>query len=857
VAADAHKIVVAGDVSIDWLQLAVAAEPMPEDGQPVVPNWRLYEGTRMVVQPGGAMLLTRMVESATDADVTSYRLDDLENTPPQHTVHSIVRLARYPYGTGESEGDRKKVYRVECMCGFAGPTDTSPVMEPVPNDDPDADMVILDDSGNGFRDANPVWPKAVLAEDKDPIILYKMSRPIAQGALWQAVRQRHADRLVVVVSGNDLRAEGVNISRRLSWERTAKDFVWQLACNPKLGELANCRRLVVRLGIDAAIYVHRNGKSVTSTLYYDPMVAEDGFTETCPGDMLGFSCSFVAALAAKLTTRRGLAAIGTGVCHGILSSRQLCRLGFGDDESNLDYPCDTIFRRHRDVDANLAQVVVPPPEAPEPADPDFWCILKESKGTSLEQMAYDIVRNGEAKAVSGVPVGQFGCLKSVDRGVIESYRSIRNLIHEYLDAAKAKRPLSIAVFGPPGSGKSFGVTQVAESVAPGQLKPLEFNMSQLQSPDDLAKAFHRVRDIVLGGKVPMVFFDEFDSALAGKLGWLKYFLAPMQDGAFRDGETIHPIGRAIFIFAGGTSESYESFCCGRDDASDPGTYEATFRGAKGPDFVSRLRGYVNIVGVNPENDDDRVFMVRRAIILRSMIERFAKHLIEKKTEKARIDDGVLRAMIKVWEYKHGARSMEAILDMSMLAGRRRFEQSSLPSFEQLKLHVDADQFLRLVVRDVLFGSARELLAEAVQKQYRIDQKENKEPDDPAMAPWADLGADYKESCRQQADDIPGKLKLVGYGYMPVVGRKPKLTKFTAKEIEVLAEKEHGRYVLERTLAGWTYASERSDKKKTNPSLVPWDDLSDDVKKWDRDTIINIPKIMALAGFEIYKLKRSK
>ena len=46
----------------------------------------------------------------------------------------------------------------------------------------------------------------------------------------------------------------------------------------------------------------------------------------------------------------------------------------------------------------------------------------------------------------------------------------------------------------------------------------------------------------------------------GKLGWLKYFLAPMQDGVFRVGDSIHPIGKAIFVFAGGTSSTYNQFC---------------------------------------------------------------------------------------------------------------------------------------------------------------------------------------------------------------------------------------------------------------------------------------------------------
>lgn len=55
-----------------------------------------------------------------------------------------------------------------------------------------------------------------------------------------------------------------------------------------------------------------------------------------------------------------------------------------------------------------------------------------------------------------------------------------------------------------------------------------------------------------------------------------------------------------------------------------------------------------------------------------------------------------RAFLQVDRYYHGARSMEALLDMSSVGGLLAFEPSSQPPDRQLALHVDATKFLELV-----------------------------------------------------------------------------------------------------------------------------------------------------------------
>lgn len=319
-----------------------------------------------------------------------------------------------------------------------------------------------------------------------------------------------------------------------------------------------------------------------------------------------------------------------------------------------------------------------------------WSILQEELGgEELYDIARRTVLEGPQGVMTNVPLGKFGELLTVDSREMEALRSIQGLIIDYLQHREKKQPRSIAVFGSPGDGKSFAVKQIMESLRAKSRKPLEFNMSQFQSVDDLISALHRVRDRALEGDIPLVFWDEFDTPFQDQdLGWLRYFLAPMQDGTFQEGQIVHPIGRSIFVFAGGTSNRYSDFSRKASSVS--------YKNAKGVDFISRLRGYVDVIGPNPEEgaESDPYLVLRRALLLHTFLERAEIKDVDGRKEKD-IDRGVVDAFLKVSRYRSGARSMEAIVDTSSLYKGGRFGRSSLPPQTQLDLYVDAAEFLRI------------------------------------------------------------------------------------------------------------------------------------------------------------------
>jgi len=270
-------------------------------------------------------------------------------------------------------------------------------------------------------------------------------------------------------------------------------------------------------------------------------------------------------------------------------------------------------------------------------------------------------------------------------------------VSKYRSGLRLERPLSIAVFGPPGSGKSFAIKQMADALFQGLIKDREFNLSQFDSIAALPSAFQQVRDLVLEQHLPLVFWDEFDTSLEGEeLGWLKHFLAPMQDGHFREGGIFHPIGPAIFVFAGSQYSTMDEF---KEKDKNKKKQEIHKR-AKKEDFLSRLKGYVNILGPNKlEQGDiqDRNYVLRRAFLLRNILARKAPQLLDE-NEVINIDPGVLSAFIEVNKFFYGARSIEAMVDMSSLSGKGSYERSCLPAKHQLALHVDAAAFLGHVCR---------------------------------------------------------------------------------------------------------------------------------------------------------------
>jgi ppGpp synthetase/RelA/SpoT-type nucleotidyltranferase len=162
----------------------------------------------------------------------------------------------------------------------------------------------------------------------------------------------------------------------------------------------------------------------------------------------------------------------------------------------------------------------------------------------------------------------------------------------------------------------------------------------------------------------------------------------------------------------------------------------------------------------------------------------------------------------------------------------------------------------------LVPNTRETIARMIHEEYRESQRKDqrdKLDQEPNMADWDALRTDLRESNLEQADHIKAKLRGIKYS-MHEVGKenikRTELPQLTDGQIELLAEMEHARWIVERLRAGWTYGPEKDLDRKVSPYLVPWRKLPDNVRKWDRDTVCKIPQFLAEVGIEIRRDEHS-
>ena len=116
----------------------------------------------------------------------------------------------------------------------------------------------------------------------------------------------------------------------------------------------------------------------------------------------------------------------------------------------------------------------------------------------------------------------------------------------------------------------------------------------------------------------------------------------------------------------------------------------------------------------------------------------------------------------------------------------------------------------------------------------------------------------KTAKKASSKGTPGSRQTKASGHSPPRAYKPKpiptrgvkLPEELAALTEQLAESTHDQWARQRTKDGWTWGPERNDSAKTHPCLVPYIDLPNSEKTYDRKTAMETLKAILVLGFEI-------
>lgn len=570
---------------------------------------------------GGACFIARVAKGLLGESVNIHSYGKISEDLPVEEITRKIKLFPQSTEDGNRDNRSRKIFRHLNQPKTALPECIVSPLSPHPtiahNDEKKRyDFVIIEDSCRSNYDQKGVINEIVnklesvienSSHDSIPRVVVKLKRSIRENnILLEALEENYSKKSIIIIEADLLRLEGLSISKDISWERTAQDFLMEWYNNSGMKCLRSFSHVIVQFGITGAIYIYKSDsanvvKSISSRvhqLYFDPIAPRTGVFRDpdYDGDVIGsqtfFSLSIVKEIINLMSRQLGdetsiMNAIGVGIKKGIRRCQINYTEGYGGEINNikscLEDPCGKC-KPNAFVDIDIETLKIA--NGRVPIGILSWSLLNQTSEYQLLDIARDIVIDGIDKVLNNpapnrdrilwVPVVRFSDLTVIDRRELEGYRTIYRLMAKAI-ISEPDTPLSIAVFGPPGSGKSFVVRQLAESI-PTEIDVREINLSQLESFEELKEKIEGIKkddywiESTDRDRQLLVFVDEFDSNLKEQeLGWLKYFLAYMEDW-YRTPEwkssprkNGNSPGNIIFVFAGGTSRNYLDFT--REDTS--------------------------------------------------------------------------------------------------------------------------------------------------------------------------------------------------------------------------------------------------------------------------------------------------
>lgn len=657
-----------------------------------------------------------------------------------------------------------------------------------------------------------------------------------------------ADHRVVMITADALRRSGAAIGKGRSWDES---FIHLISFFHGDGSklLRDAHHVLVRFGSSGLVCANRVKEHIRCTAFFVPAEIEE---DQAPTKGFGQEEVFLARLIMELLRpalrgrERGpvdpASRLHFAAREALRSVHRKQISGWRSDGNDLVASAD-VFAFNKEPNDPIAGADIT--DLVEHGS--LLRLATHDSPSTLLAWAIEHVRTGANGLLGATPVVAFGGVVSVDRDEIEQYRAIRDKVIRYV-AGPGEKPMSLGVFGPPGSGKTFGVEQIRNALGDAVTWiPIDF--SGLTNAGELAKEFRAIRDENLKGRIPFVLFDEFDATLEGvPYGWLQHFLRPVENGVFRADAADHPVGRGIFVFTGGTCHSFAEFRAKSRGGEPPdAAAELLARERKMPDMARRLLDHIDVKGISAvPGEPAHLFLVRRAIVLRKQL---LARMQKDPSASIDVDQRLLVALLTLQKYHNGTSSMCKLLARLRPSREGRILSTSLPPVNELDAFLEPNALKRIMNRSHRLQHAIEPLARLIHENWRATLAPGVKKE--ADVPWERLPEHYRDSNRMQAHDMTRKLEAMGYRWEqgPIPGQ---VVAFSDEQVEVMARMEHDRWVKEKLATGWTHGPRRDDRLRIHPLLIPYDELNEKDKDLDRDPVRKIPGFLAKVGYAVVK-----
>lgn len=92
-----------------------------------------------------------------------------------------------------------------------------------------------------------------------------------------------------------------------------------------------------------------------------------------------------------------------------------------------------------------------------------------------------------------------------------------------------------------------------------------------------------------------------------------------------------------------------------------------------------------------------------------------------------------------------------------------------------------------------------------------------------------------------------------YTPQPIDTSKIELPKELDTLVESISKNVHEVWAQTRISQGWSYGTERNEELKQHPCLVPYEQLPEEEKVYDRNTALGTLKLIVSMGFKIERM----